>query len=66
MELMRDEFLLEHSLFSRRLALFHFKHGKGQSMSNAVKDLQRLGDQSDLAGLGPEGLVCHAIFDNHR
>jgi hypothetical protein len=43
MELMRDEFLLEHSLFSRRLALFRFKQGKGQSMSDAVNDLQRLG-----------------------
>jgi hypothetical protein len=56
MELMRDEFLLEHSLFSRRLAFFRFKQGKGQSMSDAVNDLQRLGDQSDLAGLGPEDL----------
>jgi hypothetical protein len=56
MELMRDEFLLEHSLFSRRLAFFCFKQGKGQSMSDAVNDLQRLADQSDLAGLGPEDL----------
>jgi hypothetical protein len=31
MELMREEFLLEHSLFSRRLAFFRFKQGKGQS-----------------------------------
>jgi hypothetical protein len=46
MELMRDEFLLQHSLFSRRLELFCFKQGKGQSMSEAVSDLQRLGDQS--------------------
>jgi hypothetical protein len=53
MELMRDEFLLEHLLFSRRLAFFPFKQGKGQSMSDAVNDLQRLGDQSDSAGLGP-------------
>jgi hypothetical protein len=56
MKLMRDEFLLEHSLFSHRLAFFCFKQGKGQSMSDAVNDLQRLGDQSDLAGLGPEDL----------
>jgi hypothetical protein len=56
MVLMRDEFLLEHLLFSRRLAFFRFKQGKGQSMSDAVNDLQRLGDQSDLAGLGPEDL----------
>jgi hypothetical protein len=56
MELMRDEFLLEHSLFSRRLAFFCFKQGKGQSMSDAVNNLQLLGDQSDLAGLGPEDL----------
>jgi hypothetical protein len=56
MELMRDEFLLEHSLFTRRLAFFRFKQGKGQSMSDAVNDFQRLGDQSDLAGLGPEDL----------
>jgi hypothetical protein len=54
MELMRDEFLLEHSLFSRRLAFFRFKQGKGQSMSDAVNDLQHLGDQSNLAVLGPE------------
>jgi hypothetical protein len=56
MELMRDEFLLEHSLFSRRLAFFCFKQGKGQSMSDAVNNFQRLGDQSNLAGLGPEDL----------
>jgi hypothetical protein len=55
MELMWAE-LLEHSLFSRRLAFFRFKQGKGQSMSDAVNDLQRLGHQSDLAGLGPEDL----------
>jgi hypothetical protein len=30
MELMRDEFLLEHLLFSRRLAFLRFKQGKGQ------------------------------------
>jgi hypothetical protein len=51
MELMREKFVLEHLLFSRRLAFFHFKQGKGQSMSDAVNDLQRLGDQSDLGGL---------------
>jgi hypothetical protein len=51
MELMRDEFLLEHSLFFRRLALFRFKQDKGQSMSDGVNDLQRLGDQSNLGGL---------------
>jgi hypothetical protein len=56
MGLMRDEFLLEHSLFARRLAFFRFKQAKAQAMSNAVNDLQRLGDQSDLAGLGPEDL----------
>jgi hypothetical protein len=56
LELMTDEFLLEHSLFARRLAFFRFKQEKGQSMSDAVNDLQRLGDQSDLAGLGPEDL----------
>jgi hypothetical protein len=56
MELMREEFLLEHSLFSRRLAFFGFKQGKGQSMSDAVNDLQRLGDQSDLGGLHPADL----------
>jgi hypothetical protein len=56
MGLIRDEFLLEHSLFSCRLTFFCFKQEKGQSMSDAVNDLQRLGDQSDLAGLGPEDL----------
>jgi hypothetical protein len=34
MELMRDKFLLEHSLFSRRLDFFRFKQGRGQSMSD--------------------------------
>jgi hypothetical protein len=56
MELMRDEFLLEHSLFSRRLDFFLFKLGKGQSMSDAMNDLQRLGDQSDLGELHPVDL----------
>jgi hypothetical protein len=56
MGLMRDEFLLEHSLFARRLAFFCFKQAKGQAMSDAVNDLQRLGDQSCLAGLGLDDL----------
>jgi hypothetical protein len=56
MELMRDELLLEHSLFSRWLAFFLFKQGKVQSMSDAVNDLQRLGDQSNLGGLHPADL----------
>jgi hypothetical protein len=56
MGLMRDEFLLEHLLFARQLAFFRFKQAKGQAMSDAVNDLQRLGDQSNLAGLGPEDL----------
>jgi hypothetical protein len=56
MGLMRDEFLLEHSLFARGLAFFRFKQAKGQSMSDAVNDLQRLSDQSDLDGLSPEDL----------
>jgi hypothetical protein len=58
MGLMRDEFMLEHWLFARRLAFFCFKQAKGQAMSDAVNDLQRLGDQSDLAGLGPEDLYA--------
>jgi hypothetical protein len=56
MELMRDEFLLEYSLFSPQLAFFRFKQGKGQSMSDAFNDLQRLGDLSDLGGLHPADL----------
>jgi hypothetical protein len=56
MGLLRDEFLLEHSLFARRLAYFRFKQAKGQSMSDAVNELQRLGDQSCLAGLTPDDL----------
>jgi hypothetical protein len=56
MGLMRDEFLLEHSLFARRLAYFRFKQAKGQAMSDAVNELQRLGDQSCLAGLTPDDL----------
>jgi hypothetical protein len=47
MELMRDEFLLEHSLFSRRLEFFCFKQGKGQSMSDAVNDLQLVLDSTN-------------------
>jgi hypothetical protein len=56
MGLMRDEFLLEHSLLARRLAYFRFKQAKGQAMSDAVNELQRLGDQSCLAGLSPDDL----------
>jgi hypothetical protein len=66
MELMRAEFLLEHSLFSRRLDFFCFKQGRGQSMSDAMNDLQRLGDQSDLGGLHPVDLYVMPITDNHR
>jgi hypothetical protein len=53
MELMRDKFLLEHPLFSRRLDFFRFKQGRGQSMSYAMTELQRLGDQSTLGALNP-------------
>jgi hypothetical protein len=52
-ELMRDKFLLEHSLFSCWLDFFRFKQGRGQSMSDAMNELQRLGDQSDLGVLNP-------------
>jgi hypothetical protein len=56
MELMRDEFLLEHALFSCRLDFFRFKQGRGQSMSDAMTKLQRLGDQSTLGVLNPMDL----------
>ena len=56
MERLRDEFLLEHSLFARRLAYFQFKRERGQPMSDAVNELSRLGDQSCLEGLTPDDL----------
>jgi hypothetical protein len=56
-----------HSLFFRWLAFFRFNQDKGQSMSDAVNDLQRLGDQSDLGGLHPADsyvMLYFTITDN--
>jgi hypothetical protein len=44
---------LEHPLFSRRLDFFRFKQGRGQSMSDAMTELQCLGNQSTLGALNP-------------
>lgn len=53
---LKDEFLLEHPLFARRLQFFRFKQQRGQLMSDAVAQLQRLGDQATLGDLAPEDL----------
>jgi hypothetical protein len=66
MGLMRDEFLLEHSLFARPLAYFRFKQGKGQAMSDAVNELQRLGDQVLPRRPYSRQFVSHEVFDDHR
>jgi hypothetical protein len=49
--ILKTEFLVEHPLFSRRLYLFCFKQGYGQSMSDAMAELQKLGDQATLGAL---------------
>jgi hypothetical protein len=46
--ILKNEFLVEHPLFSRRLDFFRFKQGYGQSMSDAMADLRKLGDQATL------------------
>jgi ribosomal protein S27E len=49
--ILKNEFLAEHPLFSRRLDFFRFKQGYGQSMSDAMAELQKLGDQATLGAL---------------
>jgi hypothetical protein len=49
--ILKNEFLVEHPLFSRRLDFFCFKQGYGQSMSDAMAELQKLGDQATLGAL---------------
>jgi hypothetical protein len=49
--ILKNEFLVEHPLFSRRLDFFRFKQGYGQSMSDAMAELRKLGDQATLGAL---------------
>jgi hypothetical protein len=49
--ILKNEFLVEHLLFSRRLDFFHFKQGYGQSMSYPMSELPKLGDQATLGAL---------------
>jgi hypothetical protein len=51
MELRRNKCLLEHPLFSRRLDFVRLKQARGQSMPDAMTELHRLGDQSNLGGV---------------
>jgi hypothetical protein len=59
--ILKNEFLVEHPLFSRRLDFFCFKQGYGQSMSNAMAELQKLGDQATLGALDATDLsiMCY-------
>jgi hypothetical protein len=49
--ILKNEFLVEHPLFSRRLDFFCFKQRYGQSMSDAMAELRKLGDQATLGAL---------------
>jgi hypothetical protein len=49
--ILKNEFLVENLLFSRRLDFFCFKQGYGQSMSDAMAELGKLGNQATLGAL---------------
>jgi hypothetical protein len=54
--ILKNEFLVEHPLFSRRLDFFCFKQGYVQSMSDAMAELRKLGDQATLGALNATDL----------
>jgi hypothetical protein len=54
--ILKNEFFVEHPLFSRRLDFFRFKQRYGQSMSNAMAKLRKLGDQATLGALNATDL----------
>ena len=53
-ELLRDEFLIQHPLFSRRLDFFNFKQSSGQAFSDWYQKLKKKGDVADFA--------CHSTI----
>jgi hypothetical protein len=63
--ILKNEFLVEHPLFSRRQDFFRFKQGYGQSMSDAMAELQKLGYQATLGALDATDLyIMHYLTMN--
>ena len=61
-ELLRDEFLIQHLLFSRRLDFFNFKQSSGQAFSDWYQKLKKKGDEADLAAMSVDDLYTMRCF----
>ena len=61
-ELLQDEFLVQHPLFSRRLDFFNFKQSSGQAFTDWYQKLRKKGDEADLAAMTVDDLYTMRCF----
>ena len=62
MDLLRDKFLVQHPLFSRRLDFFNFKQSNGQAFTDWYQKLRKKGDEVDLAAMTVNDLYAMRSF----
>ena len=55
-ELLREEFLVQYPLFTRRLDFFQYKQASGQHFTDWETTLRKKGDEADLAALSVDDL----------
>ena len=62
LDLLRDQFLVEHPLFSRRLAYFRYNQSSGQAFTAWAEKLDQLGDEADLANIKDDVIKTMRYF----
>ena len=62
LDLLRAQFLVEHPLFSRRLAYFRYQQSSGQAFTAWAEKLDQLGDEADLANVNVDILKTMRYF----
>ena len=55
-ELLKEEFLVQYPLFTRRLDFFQYKQSQGQQFTDWETTLRKKGDEADLASLTVDDL----------
>ena len=61
-EMLQEEFLVQHPLFSRRLDFFNFKQSTGQAFTDYYQKLRKKGDEADLAAMTVDDLYTMRCF----
>ena len=62
LDYLRAQFLVEHPLFSRRLAYFRYQQSSGQAFTAWAAKLDELGDEADLANVNAEVIKTMRYF----